>query len=71
MGIILLHDNVLAHMGKVAKTTINGCVCEILPYLMYLLDMEYSGYHLFPFLKKNLHKKHFQSYNLVKTVAYI
>ena len=53
-SVLLLQDNVPAHMSQVAMTAANECGFEVLPHPPYSPNMAPSDFYLLPKLKSNL-----------------
>ena len=53
-GVLLLHDNAIAHAPQVAMTAATQCGFEILPRSPYSTKLAPSDFYLFPKLKPHL-----------------
>jgi len=61
MGVLLLHDNALAHGALATQKKLAYLGFQCLDHPPYSPDLAPSDYHLFPGLKKQLRGRHFSS----------
>jgi len=60
-NIIILHDNARPHAARLTSEAIAKLGWEVLPHPFYSPDLAPSDYHLFGFVKDQLHGQHYET----------
>ena len=66
---MLLHDNALAHMARVAQAVVKDIGFEHLSHAPYSLDLAPSDFYLFHYLNKHLRGTRFYDDNEIKQAS--
>jgi len=65
-NIIILHDNTCPHATRLISKAIAKMGWEVLPHPSYSPDLAPSDYHLFGFVKDQLHGQHYETMEAIQ-----
>jgi len=69
-NIIILHDNAHHHAARLTSEAIAKMGWEVLPHPSYSPDLAPSNYHLFGFVKDQLHGQHYETTEAIQKAVH-